>query len=260
MRTGECRPPSRPRQPTGAGRCSRPAPRRLQRLHGLQHPRRGLTWPLLLFLLALTAAGLGSAAPAWWAQAQAEREREWSWRAEQYVRALDDWARASPDGQPRRPQSLEQLLRDERQAPVRHHLRRLYPDPWTGRTDWLPVRAADGGIVGLRSRSPRLRPTDGTPDSPSARPYTGPAARRAEAGATARAVGTAPPPPDPRRADAWWFAATPTSAPTAVARDRHGGRAAGPAPVTSATPATAPTEFPGATAPPDRPDPSATVP
>lgn len=188
MPTGD----ARPRAGAGPGAASR-----------RRRPVGGYTWPLLLFLLALTAAGLGAAADTWWAGAQAEREREWSWRGEQYARALDAWAAATPDGAVARPRTLEQLLIDDRLQPARHHLRRLYPDPWTGRADWLIVRAADGGIVGLRSRSPRLRTRSDAPDSPSARAVSESPAREPPAGHGALT------PTDPRRVDAWWFAAGP---------------------------------------------------
>ena len=37
----------------------------------------------------------------------------------------------------------------------RHHLRRLYVDPFTGTPQWGLVRLPDGGIVGVHSLSER---------------------------------------------------------------------------------------------------------
>jgi hypothetical protein len=51
------------------------------------------------------------------------------------------------------PRSLEDLLRDRRYPVVRRYLRRVYRDPMTGATDWVIVRAPDGGIAGVHSRS-----------------------------------------------------------------------------------------------------------
>jgi hypothetical protein len=47
---------------------------------------------------------------------------------------------------------LEQLLRDGRGGVVRRHLRTLYPDPFTGSPDWIPVRGGDGSIVEVTSQ------------------------------------------------------------------------------------------------------------
>ncbi len=51
------------------------------------------------------------------------------------------------------PAKLEDLLSDPRFQQVRRYLRRLYPDPITGKADWVPIIGAGGGIVGVRSAS-----------------------------------------------------------------------------------------------------------
>jgi hypothetical protein len=54
----------------------------------------------------------------------------------------------------RYPASLQNLLTDERFPVPRHHLRRLYPDPMTGRADWTLVLTPDqSGIQGVASSS-----------------------------------------------------------------------------------------------------------
>jgi len=53
------------------------------------------------------------------------------------------------------PAKLEDLLDDDRYPIPVHHLRRLYPDPITGSTDWGLLRAADR-IVGVYSQSDKL--------------------------------------------------------------------------------------------------------
>lgn len=49
--------------------------------------------------------------------------------------------------------TFEELLRDPRIPGVRRHLRRVYPDPLTGTTDWGILQAPGGGIMGVYSKS-----------------------------------------------------------------------------------------------------------
>jgi type II secretory pathway pseudopilin PulG len=67
--------------------------------------------------------------------------------------ALKSYAEATPFGQPDAPKELAELLRDPRYPGVRRHLRRLYPDPLTGRTEWGVVRDPGGRILGIHSLS-----------------------------------------------------------------------------------------------------------
>lgn len=114
---------------------------------------RGFTYVWLLFFIALgtatAAAALGSVQTAM----QREREQELLFRGGEFARALARFRDASPEGQPAAPAGLDELLEDRRGRTPAHHLRRLYADPFTGQADWLLLRDADGGIVGVQSRS-----------------------------------------------------------------------------------------------------------
>lgn len=113
---------------------------------------RGFTYVWVLLAVALTSAALASVAEQ--ARLSAERQRTVHalWIREQYRSAIDSYS-AVEDGTGRRgPERLEQLLRDERGGVVRRHLRMMYPDPVTGRSDWIPVRGEDGSIVEVKSR------------------------------------------------------------------------------------------------------------
>lgn len=138
--------------PTGdtRARARRPPPPR---------PGRGYTYLLLLFLVALAGAALAALGEQWQVAAQRERETELLFRGTQIREALQRFHDQTPTGAPALPQGLEELLVDRRWPTPRQHLRRLYTDPFTGQTDWLLLRNAQGGIVGLRSRStlPALR-------------------------------------------------------------------------------------------------------
>jgi type II secretory pathway pseudopilin PulG len=71
-----------------------------------------------------------------------------------FVTALESYADASEPDQPRSPSSLDELLRDSRFASSRRHLRQLYADPMTGKSEWGIVRARDNArIIGIYSLS-----------------------------------------------------------------------------------------------------------
>lgn len=105
----------------------------------------------LLFILAALGAGMAAVGTVWTTVAQREKEAELLFVGEQYRRALESYQRRGPGAEQPYPPSLDELVQDRRfPMPVRH-LRRLYPDPMTGRTEWGLVRDAQGGIVGLHS-------------------------------------------------------------------------------------------------------------
>lgn len=112
----------------------------------------GFTYLGLLAVLALGGAGLAALGTQWAVAAQRDRERELAFRGEQFRRAIErHWRAQEP---PQGPPSLQALLADERVRPPRHHLRRLYADPLTGRVDWILLQDPEGrGIVGVASRA-----------------------------------------------------------------------------------------------------------
>ena len=120
---------------------------------GSAAPRRGVTYLALLLAIAMVAGVLAASAQVWSKVQRREREAQLLWAGEQYRRALAAYA-ASGDG--RYPQRLEDLLEDPRSPVPRRHLRRLYDDPILRSPDWALLRDAQGGIVGLHSRSEAL--------------------------------------------------------------------------------------------------------
>lgn len=170
--------------------------------------QRGLTYLLLLFVLAAAGAGLAALGGQWALAAQREREAELIFRGGQISQALADWRDGSPAGQPveqRAPLTLQDLLVDERSASLRqgqrHHLRRLYADPFTGQPDWVLLLDAQGRITGVasRSRRPALRRVGVMlrSDADESRPTVGDwlflAAARTAAPTAAPAAAPAPP-------------------------------------------------------------------
>lgn len=117
--------------------------------------QRGYSYLAVLFLVALTAAGLAALGQAWSTAAQREKERELEFRGREIARAIAAYARATPNPPQQYPRRLEDLLVDERGFKPRHHLRRLYPDPFTGLPDWelVPEPGQPGAFGAVRSRS-----------------------------------------------------------------------------------------------------------
>jgi type II secretory pathway pseudopilin PulG len=121
---------------------------------------RGLTWWGLMVVLALSGAALAALGRQWSLQTQREREAELRFRGEQISQAVGRYRAAR---QPAAwPQGLQDLLEDRRgsfEGEPRHHLRRLWADPFTGRADWelLPAPGPERGFVGVRSRSDARR-------------------------------------------------------------------------------------------------------
>jgi type II secretory pathway pseudopilin PulG len=125
-------------------------------LAGRNGPRRlrGFTYLGILIAVAFLGIGLAAIGTVWATTAQREREAQLLFAGDAYRAAIEGYYRSGPMAQ-RLPQELDELLTDAREPLVRHHLRRLYPDPMTGRADWELIRDPDGGIVGVSSTSQR---------------------------------------------------------------------------------------------------------
>jgi type II secretory pathway pseudopilin PulG len=127
---------------------------------------RGFTYLAVLFLVAITAAGLAALGQSWSTAAQREREAELEFRGAAIARAIASYAKATPNPPVQYPRALEDLLEDKRGMKPRRHLRRLYVDPFTGAADWVlvPEVGQPGSFSGVRSSSehPLLRVS--TPD------------------------------------------------------------------------------------------------
>ncbi|WP_457420195.1 hypothetical protein [Roseateles sp. P5_E7] len=115
----------------------------------------GYSYLAVLFLVALTAAALASLGQAWSTAAQREKERELEFRGGEIARAIAAYARATPNPPQQYPRRLEDLLVDGRSFKPRHHLRRLYVDPFTGAADWelMPEPGQPDAFSAVRSRS-----------------------------------------------------------------------------------------------------------
>src|SRR5688572_24933729 len=116
----------------------------------MKRASRGFTYLTVLFIVALMGAGYATVGEMWETAAVREREAELLYVGNQYRLAIGRFYLSGPR---RYPRTLEELLKDPRTPTTRRHLRKLYPDPLTGSDEWGLVKAPDGGIMGVHSRS-----------------------------------------------------------------------------------------------------------
>jgi len=112
----------------------------------------GFTYLYVLMLIALIGMGLAAAGTLWDTDARRAREAELLFVGAQYRQAIRSYYELDP-AQPRLPQSIDELLEDNRRPDIVRHLRRAYRDPLTGGELTL-IRAPDSqGIVGVFSQA-----------------------------------------------------------------------------------------------------------
>lgn len=113
---------------------------------------RGVAYLWVLLAVALLGAGAGIVGEVWHTAARRDQEAELLFIGDAYRRAIGRYYDSSP-GEKRYPTRLEQLVADDRLPRVRHHLRRPYADPLTGKAEWGLVRAGEA-IIGVYSLAP----------------------------------------------------------------------------------------------------------
>jgi type II secretory pathway pseudopilin PulG len=122
------------------------------RLGGAQRHSAGFTYIGVLLLVAVMGISLTVVSQVWQTMQRIDKEDELLFVGDQMRRALALYAANASGGQ-RYPQGLEDLLKDPRYPDVRRYLRRIYPDPITGRADWGLAKGPGDGIMGVYSLS-----------------------------------------------------------------------------------------------------------
>ncbi len=115
--------------------------------------QRGFTYLGLLFAIAILGAVLAATGELWHTARQREKEQQLLFVGDAFRRAIGLYYERTPGAVKHFPRNLEDLLRDNRYLTVQRYLRQIYPDPMTGKPDWGLVRAPDGGIMGVHSKS-----------------------------------------------------------------------------------------------------------
>jgi type II secretory pathway pseudopilin PulG len=111
---------------------------------------RGFTYLTVLFAVAILGGGLALVGELWHTAAMREKEARLLYAGSQYRKAIERYYLSGPRQYPR---ELAQLIRDPHHPGTVRHLRKLYPDPITGKDEWGLVRAPDGGVMGVHSLS-----------------------------------------------------------------------------------------------------------
>lgn len=111
---------------------------------------RGFTYVGLLVFVFIMGLMLTVVARVWTTTERRERETELIWIGHAYRMAISSYYASGHSF----PATLKDLLTDPRFPLPKHHLRRLYADPMTGKPDWkLIMIPAGGGIMGVASTS-----------------------------------------------------------------------------------------------------------
>ena len=122
--------------------------------------QRGFAYVLLLVAIAMLAMLASASLSLGAVMARRDAERQLLAIGQEFQQALRSYAgvpaAATLPASARGPRTLEELLKDPRVPGTRRHLRQIYADPLTGRTDWGLVRDAQGHIMGIHSMAQGL--------------------------------------------------------------------------------------------------------
>ena len=112
---------------------------------------KGFTYIGVLFVVAMMSTGLALIGEVWHTSNLREKEAELLHIGNEYRKAIERYYTGPPAG--KYPREMADLVKDPRHPGIVRHLRRLYPDPITGKEEWGLVKSPDGGFAGVYSLS-----------------------------------------------------------------------------------------------------------
>ncbi len=119
--------------------------------HSTFRNSRGFTYIALLAALVIIGISLGAAGKYWQNVMLRDKEEELLFRGDQYRQAIELYYTAKTPNQ--YPQSIDDLLVDNRTGSGKRHLRQRYKDPFTGE-DFVEIRdPLTNRITGVHSGS-----------------------------------------------------------------------------------------------------------
>lgn len=116
----------------------------------------GFTYIGLLIVITIAGIGLAVVGELWYTEMQREREKELIFIGLEYKDAIASYYSSTPNGVMQLPKTLDELLADKRLPIVKRHLRKLYLDPMTGKSDWglIMQQGAIAGVFSLSESKP----------------------------------------------------------------------------------------------------------
>jgi len=112
----------------------------------------GFAYIALLVIIVIIGISLGAAGRYWSSVALRDKEEELLFRGDQYRQAIELYYKAVLVA-PQYPNSIDDLLMDNRSATGRRHLRQRYKDPISGE-DFVEIRnSVTNRIIGVHSPS-----------------------------------------------------------------------------------------------------------
>jgi type II secretory pathway pseudopilin PulG len=116
----------------------------------------GFTYIGMLVMIAIITISTSVLGPTWKSTARIEKEKQLLWVGDQFRQAIRQYVKASnlPAGHPPTfPADLKDLLKDPRSPGTKRYLRKIYPDPMTGKDDWVLIFSDNQRIKGVHSKS-----------------------------------------------------------------------------------------------------------
>jgi len=115
--------------------------------------QRGFTYLVAMFAVAIAGLLLAVTSEVWSRSQQREKEKELLHVGGQFREAIGLYYQRTPGTVKRYPEKLEELLEDRRYLSLQRYLRKIYPDPITGKVQWGTIAAPGGGVMGVYSLS-----------------------------------------------------------------------------------------------------------
>ncbi len=116
----------------------------------------GFAYLWTLMLVAFMGIGLAIGGDLYATAQRRDKEKELLFIGHQFRAAIGRYVQANAGGiQGVYPASIDDLLKDPRFPSVQRHLRRLYRDPITGKSEWAPIMQ-NGRVVGVHSLSEQV--------------------------------------------------------------------------------------------------------
>ncbi len=129
---------------------------------------KGFVYIWALFSVALLGVVMAGIGEVWQTKAQREREQELLFVGEQFRKAIMSYYNNATGDLKQYPESLEDLLLDDRSSTSKRHLRKIFRDPMTNSYEWglvmepaLEQTTGPGfingsGIIGVYSHSTKI--------------------------------------------------------------------------------------------------------